>query len=65
VKEMAKISARGAKEVARYKRPDGAAFVVCSDGRVLYRDIFGKLTVYCKRATIEEARRIASLAAGR
>jgi hypothetical protein len=32
---MAKISARNAKEIARWQHKDGATYVLCSDGRVL------------------------------
>jgi dTDP-4-dehydrorhamnose reductase len=46
---MAKISARGAKEVGRWKKATGATIVLTSDGRILSKwdatagySVFGK-----------------------
>ena len=61
--KMAKISARGAKEVARYNLGGvRGSYVVCSDGRLLYRDHWGKFNLIRRYQTIEEAKAVAEAA---
>ena len=54
---MAKISAYGAKEVARYRVGNTRrAYVVCSDGRVLYRNGFGRFSLVGRYGSVDEAK---------
>lgn len=62
---MAKISANGAKEICRYKLGDGAAYVVCSDGRVLYRFRAGNFMLVRRFESVESAKQAAEAAARR
>lgn len=54
---MAKINARGAKEVKRFPfGTNGSACIVTSDGRVLYRSGATKrISKVCRFSRIEEA----------
>lgn len=60
---MAKISARGAKEVARYNLGGvRGSYIVCSDGRLLYRDHWGKFSLIRRYQTVEAAKTAAEAA---
>jgi hypothetical protein len=58
---MAKISARGDREVARWRRSDGAELVFTQQGRVLSKAVKGGTFTLIGRRTESEARHMATV----